>query len=91
MGGLECLLVEPASEVNEKATREKNYGNENMSMDDNEKIRDRFGRRIFRRRGLERTRAKRGAKVDRIRYAHDGGNQKKRAQEDRHELQQVWR
>ena len=32
------LLVEPACEVNEKCTREKNDGNENMSMDDNEKI-----------------------------------------------------
>ena len=38
MEGLEYLLVEPACEVNEKGTREKNDGNENMSMDDNEKI-----------------------------------------------------
>ena len=36
--GLEYLLVEPAYEVNEKGTREKNEGNENMSMDDIEKI-----------------------------------------------------
>ena len=35
---LEYLLVEPACEVNEKATREKNDGNEDVSMDDNEKI-----------------------------------------------------
>ena len=35
---LEYLLVEPACEVNEKATREKNVGNEDVSMDDNEKI-----------------------------------------------------
>ena len=49
MEGLKYLLVEPACEVNEKCPREKNDGNENMSMDDNEKI----GRRIFRKRGLE--------------------------------------
>ena len=36
--GLEYLPMEPACEVNEKGTREKNDGNENMSMDDNEKI-----------------------------------------------------
>ena len=35
---LEYLLVEPACEVNEKATIEKNDGNEDVSMDDNEKI-----------------------------------------------------
>ena len=38
MEGLEYLLVEPACEVNEKSTKEKNDGNENVSMDDNEKI-----------------------------------------------------
>ena len=38
MEGLEYLLVEPACEVNEKVTREKNDGSENVSMDDNEKI-----------------------------------------------------
>ena len=37
-GGLEYLVVEPACEVNEKGTREKNDGNENLSLDDNEKI-----------------------------------------------------
>ena len=31
-------MVEPACEVNEKGTREKNDGNENLSLDDNEKI-----------------------------------------------------
>ena len=31
-------MVEPACEVNEKGTREKNDGNEDVSMDDNEKI-----------------------------------------------------
>ena len=31
------LLVEPACEVNEKGTREKNDGNENKSMGENEK------------------------------------------------------
>ena len=36
--GLEYLLVEPAFEVNERGTREKNDGNENLSLDDNEKI-----------------------------------------------------
>ena len=36
--GPEYLVVEPASEVNEKCTREKNDGNENTSMDENEKI-----------------------------------------------------
>ena len=36
--GLEYLLVEPACEVNEKGTREKNGGNEDVSMDDNENI-----------------------------------------------------
>ena len=38
MEGLEYLLVEPACEVNEKGTRGKNDGNEDVSMDDNEKI-----------------------------------------------------
>ena len=38
MEGLEYLLVEPACEVNEKGTREKNDGNDDVSMDDNEKI-----------------------------------------------------
>ena len=30
--------MEPACQVNEKGTREKNDGNEDVSMDDNEKI-----------------------------------------------------
>ena len=38
MEGLEYLLLEPACEVNEKGTRDKNDGNENLSLDDNEKI-----------------------------------------------------
>ena len=38
MEGLEYLLVEPACEVNEKGTREKNDGKEDVSMYDNEKI-----------------------------------------------------
>ena len=38
MEGLEQLLVEPACEVNEGGTREKNDCNEDVSMDDNEKI-----------------------------------------------------
>ena len=38
MEGLEYLVVEPACEVKEKGTREKNDGNENLSLDDNEKI-----------------------------------------------------
>ena len=38
MEGLEYLLVEPACEVNGKSTREQNDGNEDVSMDDNEKI-----------------------------------------------------
>ena len=38
MERLEFLLVEPACEVNEKVTREKNDGNENVSLDNNEKI-----------------------------------------------------
>ena len=38
MEGLDYLVVEPACEVNEKGTREKNDGNENLSLDDNEKI-----------------------------------------------------
>ena len=33
MERLEYLLVEPACEVNEKGTREKNDGNEDVSMD----------------------------------------------------------
>ena len=37
MEGLEYLLVEPACEVNEKSTREKNDGNEGLSLDENEK------------------------------------------------------
>ena len=31
-------MVEPAYEVNEKRTREKNDGNDDVSMDDSEKI-----------------------------------------------------
>ena len=51
MKGLEYLLVEPASEVNEKGTREKNDGNEDVSIGDNEKIeeirtKDLSGRKI---------------------------------------------
>ena len=46
--------MEPACEVNEKGTSEMNDGYENMSMDDNEN-RGRFGRKIFRLRGLEQT------------------------------------
>ena len=38
MEGLEYLLVEPACEVNEKGTRGNNDGNEDVSLDDNEKI-----------------------------------------------------
>ena len=38
MEGLEYRLVEPAFEVNEKGTREKNDGNKDVSMDDAEKI-----------------------------------------------------
>ena len=38
MEGIEYLLVEPACEVNKKCTREKNDGNEDLSLDDNEKI-----------------------------------------------------
>ena len=51
MEGLEYLLVEPACEVNERGTREKNDGNENLSLDDNEKIEadsDRSGMRYNR-------------------------------------------
>ena len=38
MEGPEYLLVEPACEVSDKGTREKNDGNEDVSMVDNEKI-----------------------------------------------------
>ena len=38
MEGLEYLRVEPACELNGKGTREKNDGNEDVRMDDNEKI-----------------------------------------------------
>ena len=38
MEGLEYRLEEPACEVNEKGTREKNDGNEDVSMDGKEKI-----------------------------------------------------
>ena len=38
MERLEYLLVEPAFEVNEKGTKQKNNGNERDSMDDNEKL-----------------------------------------------------
>ena len=34
MEGLEYLLVEPACEVNEKGTRDKNDGNENLSSEE---------------------------------------------------------
>ena len=38
MEGLEYLVEEPACKVNGKGTREKNDGNENLSLDNNEKI-----------------------------------------------------
>ena len=38
MGGLRYLIGEPACEVNEKGTKEKNGGNDITSMDENEKI-----------------------------------------------------
>ena len=38
MERLDYLMVEPACEVNEKGTREKNDGNEDLSLNDNEKI-----------------------------------------------------
>ena len=38
MEGLEYLLVEPACELKGKGTREKSDGNEDVSMDDDEKI-----------------------------------------------------
>ena len=37
MEGLEYLIVETICEVNEKGTREKNDGNENTSLGENEK------------------------------------------------------
>ena len=38
MEELEYLLVQPACEVNEKGTREKNDGDEGLSLHDNEQI-----------------------------------------------------
>ena len=38
MEGHEYLLEEPACEVNEKGTREKNNGSDDVSMEDNEII-----------------------------------------------------
>ena len=38
MEGLEYPLVEPAFEADEKGTRDKNDGNEDLSIGDNEKI-----------------------------------------------------
>ena len=38
MEGLKYLLVEPACVVNKKGTTEKNDGNEDLSLDDNEKM-----------------------------------------------------
>ena len=37
-GRIEYLLLEPACKVNEKGTRGKNDGNEDVSMDDKENI-----------------------------------------------------
>ena len=72
MEGLEYLLVEPACKVNEKGTREKNDGNEGLSLDDN---RSRFRGRILCGRRLERSVAGRGAKTDRTRLADNSSNQ----------------
>ena len=47
MEGIEYLLIEPACEVNEKGTREKNDGNEDVSIDDNEKIEADSDKRFF--------------------------------------------
>ena len=83
MEGLEYLLVEPACEVNEKSNREKNDGNEDLSLDDKEKIEAEsfFGRT------LEWSRAKRGAKVDGTRLAGTSGNKEWQSLMDRYEVQ----
>ena len=61
-----------------------------MSMDDNEKIGADSDGGSFEE-GCEWSRAKGGAEVGRTKYAHDDRNEKRRAQEDRNEVQQVWR
>ena len=60
MEGLDYLVVEPACEVNEKGTREKNDGNENLSLDDNEKIEVESDAGSFVEEDWKRPRAKRG-------------------------------
>ena len=65
MEGIEYLLVERACEVNEKGTREKNDGNEDVRMDDNEKIE------------VDHSRRKIGMIQSRTRY-HSGQNQTSR-------------
>ena len=75
MEGIEYLLVEPACEVNEKGTREKNDGNEDLSLDDNEKIEADSEAESFVEE--ERSGAGRGAKVDGTRLADNGRNQER--------------
>ena len=75
MEGLEYLVVEPACEVNEKGTREKNDGNENLSLDDNEKIGVESDAGSICRRRLERPGARRGAEMDGTGSNNTTGNQ----------------
>ena len=76
MEGLEYLIVELACQVNEKGTREENDGNENTSMDGNEKMVVHSFAKLFRKEGSERTGAERGVGMDRTRQAHDPGDNK---------------
>ena len=85
MERLEYLLVEPACDVNEKGTREKNDGNEDVSLDDSEKIEaKRCGVLCGRR--LERFRTERGAPVDGAGPADDSRDKEWQSQKDRHEV-----
>ena len=89
MEGLEYLLVEPACEVNENGTREKNDGNEVMSMDDNEKM------EVGSHEGSFAEEDWNVPDLDKVPKGTDQSATKKNkkgwAQEDNYEVQKIWR
>ena len=90
MEGLEYLLVEPACEVNERGTREKNDGNENLSLDDNEKIEEKLTlKRNLLRKKTGTIRSKVRCRSGQTRLINTSGDKEWQSQTNKHEVQQV--
>ena len=87
---LEYLLVEPALEVNEKGTREKNDGNENMSMDDNEKLEEGSHEGPFVEEDWNEPEQNEVPKWTEPDLPMTTETRRGGAQEDKYEVQQVW-